>query len=121
MIIKKSKKKNNNNSNSELTKENENSTLQSQKEPVIDDDINLFEPLTEIKERQERRRGDRRRGYRRIEDRNLVSRAQEEAKIIKNQATDDGYKQGLEKANQEIPYFNVKNKDLNLNVLLSIE
>lgn len=53
-------------------------------------------------QRQERRRGDRRRGYRRIDDRNLISRAQEEAGTIRENAAKEGYKAGLEKAQSEI-------------------
>ena len=56
----------------------------------------------EFKERIERRRGDRRRGYRRIDERSLVSRAQQEAHTIKELAAREGYKNGLAKAEQEI-------------------
>lgn len=56
----------------------------------------------EFKERVERRRGDRRRGYRRIDERSLVSRAQQEAHSIKELAAKEGYKNGLEKAQKEI-------------------
>ncbi len=56
----------------------------------------------EFKERIERRRGDRRRGYRRIDERSLVSRAQQEAHSIKELAAREGYKNGLEKAQKEI-------------------
>jgi flagellar assembly protein FliH len=53
-------------------------------------------------QRQERRRGDRRRGYRRIDDRVLISRAQEEAGTIKDNAAKEGYKAGLERAQGDI-------------------
>jgi flagellar biosynthesis/type III secretory pathway protein FliH len=56
----------------------------------------------EFKERLERRRGDRRRGYRRIDERTLVSRAQEEARSIRELAAKEGYKNGLEKAKVDI-------------------
>lgn len=56
----------------------------------------------EFKERVERRRGDRRRGYRRIDERSLVSRAQQEAHTIKELAAREGYKNGLDKAQKEI-------------------
>lgn len=56
----------------------------------------------EFKERVERRRGDRRRGYRRIDERSLVSRAQQEAHSIKELAAKEGYKNGLAKAQSEI-------------------
>ena len=53
-------------------------------------------------QRQERRRGTRRRGYRRIDDRNLVSRAQEEAENIKKSAFEEGYRKGLEDSQNDI-------------------
>lgn len=56
----------------------------------------------EFKERVERRRGDRRRGYRRIDERSLVSRAQQEAHNIKELASREGYQQGLKKAQEEV-------------------
>ena len=56
-------------------------------------------------QRQERRRGSRRRGYRRIDDRNLVSRAQEESENIKKSAFEEGYRQGLEKASADLEVF----------------
>ena len=56
----------------------------------------------EFKERVERRRGDRRRGYRRIDERSLVSRAQQEAHTIKELAAREGYQNGLKKAQGEI-------------------
>lgn len=67
-----------------------------------DTDDGVFDLLSDVTERQERRRGDRRRGYRRIEDRSLVSRAHEEAKTIKEQAAKDGFQNGLAKAEAEI-------------------
>ena len=71
-------------------------------EPQID----LFDIQNiDFNQRQERRRGTRRRGYRRIDDRNLVSRAQEEAENIKKSAFDEGYRKGLEQANADIEQF----------------
>lgn len=65
--------------------------------------IDLFDlDNIDFSQRQERRRGDRRRGYRRIDDRNLISRAQEEAGTIKDNAAKDGYKAGLERAQNDI-------------------
>jgi len=52
--------------------------------------------------RQERRQGSRRRGYRRVDDRNIVSRAQDEAKTIREQAVKEGHKIGLENAIADI-------------------
>lgn len=56
----------------------------------------------EFKERVERRRGDRRRGYRRIDERSLVSRAQQEAHTIKELAAREGYKNGFSQAQDEL-------------------
>ena len=64
-------------------------------EPLKFEDI-VFDP------RQERRQGSRRRGYRRIDDRNIVSRAQEEANSIREQAVKDGHKMGIENAQEEV-------------------
>ena len=70
---------------------------QIQEKPVIDKvEEQVLEPQEEFdfssinfEEREERRKGNRRRGYRRIDDRNLVSRAQEEAYSIKENAIKD--------------------------------
>lgn len=56
----------------------------------------------DFKQRQERRKGDRRRGFRRIDDRNLISRAREEAQIIKENAAKEGYEEGLTQAKADI-------------------
>ena len=56
----------------------------------------------DFKQRQERRRGDRRRGFRRIDDRNLISRAREEAQSIRESASKEGYQEGLEQAKADI-------------------
>ena len=74
--------------------------------------------LIEFKERVERRRGDRRRGYRRIDERSLVTRAQQEAHTIKELAAREGYKNGFSKAQNEldklksdlINFLNMKDK-----------
>lgn len=72
------------------------------KEPEFD----LFDiENIDFTQRQERRRGSRRRGYRRIDDRNLVSRAQEESENIKKSAFEEGYRIGLEKAAVDIDLF----------------
>lgn len=75
---------------------------QKPKEPEID----LFDiENIDFNQREERRRGTRRRGYRRIDDRNLVSRAQEEAENIKKSAFEEGYRKGLEKASADLEQF----------------
>ena len=61
-----------------------------------------FEP------RAERREGTRRRGYRRTQDRNIVSRAQQEAQSIKEAARQEGYKEGINNAAVDIN--NLKSK-----------
>ena len=97
MIIKKNKKTN------ETTNLEESSSKQTEnKENEVDSD--LFFDINEIdfNSRIERRQGDRRRGYRRIDDRSLVSRAQQEAINIKENAKEEGYKEGLAKAEQDI-------------------
>lgn len=69
----------------------------------IEEKIDLFDlDNIDFSQRQERRRGDRRRGYRRIDDRGLISRAQEEAGTIKETAAQEGYRKGLEEAKEDI-------------------
>lgn len=81
-------------------------SIQEQKQKTEQDTLKEFEKIDisniEFKERVERRRGDRRKGYRRIDERALVSRAQEEARSIRELAAKEGYKNGLENAQQEI-------------------
>ena len=70
---------------------------------VEEDTIDLFNlDNIDFKQRQERRRGDRRRGFRRIDDRNLISRAREEAQSIKEAAAKEGYQEGLAQAKDDI-------------------
>ena len=77
-----------------------------EKEPEIkveEDKIELFNlDNIDFKQRQERRRGDRRRGFRRIDDRNLISRAREEAQNIKEAAAKEGYQDGLSQARADL-------------------
>ena len=94
MIIKKNKNSSN--------KTNIQKSAPVQKIDETEEDLGIFDAFSDVTERQERRRGDRRRGYRRIEDRNLVSRAHEEAKLIKEQAAKDGFNNGLSKAQENI-------------------
>lgn len=79
-------------------------------EPKKDEAQDVFEgfnlDMIDFSQRQERRRGDRRRGYRRIDDRNLISRAQEEAIYIKEQSYKEGYDKGLEEAKADIYKLN---------------
>lgn len=67
------------------------------------DDIDLFSlDNIDFSQRQERRRGDRRRGFRRVDDRNLISRAREEADTIREAASKEGYQAGIEQAKADI-------------------
>lgn len=67
------------------------------------DDVDLFNlDNIDFKQRQERRKGDRRRGFRRVDDRNLVSRAREEAASIREAASKEGYQSGLEQAREDV-------------------
>ncbi len=78
-------------------------SAQASPQNITDEDINLFDlDNIDFSQRQERRRGDRRRGFRRVDDRNLVSRAREEAVAIRESALQEGYEAGLEQANADI-------------------
>ena len=82
--------------------EQEQGELQEQVEPK-EEEIDLFDlDNIDFKQRQERRRGDRRRGFRRIDDRNLISRAREEADAIRESAAKEGYQEGLEAAKEDL-------------------
>lgn len=125
MIIKKKKKKINNSIN-DVNVNDESKNINEQEESIdieaVDavkeskkkqkhnedeesdfDTINLDE--IDFEQREERRRGDRRRGYRRIDERNLVSRAHEEANLIKKQAQEDGYNDGIQNAKDDLIQF----------------
>ncbi len=67
------------------------------------DNIDLFNlDNIDFSQRQERRKGDRRRGFRRVDDRNLVSRAREEADSIREAAMKEGYEAGLEQSKADL-------------------
>ena len=67
------------------------------------EEIDLFDlDNIDFKQRNERRKGDRRRGFRRIDDRNLISRAREEAEAIRENAAKDGYQAGLDMAKEDV-------------------
>lgn len=76
-------------------------------QPVIRQEIPpIDEAIQLVQERQERRRGDRRRGYRRIDDRNLISRAHEEANSIREMASREGFEYGLNQAREDLDKLN---------------
>lgn len=52
--------------------------------------------------RTEDRRNDRRRGYRRIEDKDLISKAHEEAIAIRENAQNQGFEEGLNQARETL-------------------
>ncbi len=66
------------------------------------DDFDLSIDEIKFEQREERREGTRRRGYRRTQDRNLVSRAQEEAVSIKEVARKEGYESGISEAKKDL-------------------
>ncbi|MBQ8476502.1 hypothetical protein IJ531_05510, partial [bacterium] len=74
----------------------------SKKPYELDDFEKIDISSIEFKERVERRRGDRRRGYRRIDERSLVTRAQQEAHTIKELAAREGYQSGFRQAQDEV-------------------
>lgn len=81
-----------------------------QVEESVNEEENLEQKVFDIDnidftQREEHRTGNRRRGYRRIDDRNLISRAQEEAIQIKEAAYQEGYNLGLEKAQSDLVAF----------------
>lgn len=69
-------------------------------------EIDLFDlDNIDFTQRQERRRGNRRRGFRRVDDRNLISRAREEAEGIREAAAKEGYQEGIAKAASDMEFF----------------
>lgn len=103
MIIKKKNKKTDQGENQQpqlpVEEINKADSLENDEEKEID----LFNlDNIDFKQRQERRRGDRRRGFRRIDDRNLISRAREEANAIKEASAKEGYEEGLRTAKEDI-------------------
>ena len=83
-----------------------------EKRPVVEENVSTTGSVDifnleniDFKQRQERRKGDRRRGFRRIDDRNLISRAREEAQSIKEAAAKEGYDMGLRQAKEDIDEF----------------
>lgn len=75
-------------------------------ENVVEEELNVFDvDKIDFTQRKERRTGNRRRGYRRIDDRNLVSRAQEEATYIKQSAYQEGFNEGVQQAQADLENF----------------
>lgn len=102
MIIKKSKKQNKGNVDKEVQPQQQEQVV-AETSPAEENEIDLFDlDNINFKQRQERRKGDRRRGFRRVDDRNLISRAKEEAQAIREAASKEGYDEGLELAKADI-------------------
>lgn len=72
------------------------------------EDLDLTLENIKFEQREERREGTRRRGYRRTQDRNIVSRAQQDAETIKEVAKKDGYQEGINLAQKDLD--NLKEK-----------
>lgn len=99
MIIKKNSKKH-------AESEDKNTLAEEKSTGANSPAINLFDlDNIDFQARDERRKGERRRGFRRTEDRNLISRAKEEAKVIKINAQKEGYENGINDAANEIETF----------------
>ena len=78
-----------------------------------EDELELEQDIKEVtleqiafEQREERREGSRRRGYRRTNDRMILTRAQEEAVKIKNDAWSEGYQKGIEEAQNQLSTLN---------------
>ena len=105
MLIKKNKNKTNEfDEGIEQEQDAEQQEIPEEEEEVeSEEDIDLFDiDNIDFKQRQERRKGDRRRGFRRIDDRNLISRAKEEAESIRETSAKEGYQAGLDSAKEDI-------------------
>lgn len=87
--------------------EQDEKNLKEQKDNNIED-LDLSLENIKFEQREERREGTRRRGYRRTEDRNIVSRAQQDALAIKEEAKKEGYEEGLASAKNDIDDLKVK-------------
>lgn len=113
MIIKKkysnktsSKKKSKDLADSKAESVKEEERQQEETPEKEEEELNIFDvDKIDFTQRQERRTGNRRRGYRRIDDRNLVSRAQDEAAQIKQTAYQEGYNAGVQQAQADLENF----------------
>lgn len=65
-------------------------------------DLDLSLQNITFEQREERREGTRRRGYRRSQDRNIVTRAQQDAISIRDIAKKEGYNEGLKKSQTDL-------------------
>ena len=103
MIIKKKIIQRQGDSVEDVSKTDVSETAEPVEEVQKEEEIDIFNlDNIDFKQRNERRRGDRRRGFRRIDDRNLISRAREEAQSIKEASQKEGYQEGLNQAKADI-------------------
>lgn len=65
-------------------------------------DLDLSLDNITFEQREERREGSRRRGYRRSQDRNILTRAQQEAVSIREAAKKEGYEDGIKNAGKDL-------------------
>ena len=65
-------------------------------------DLDLSLQNIKFEQREERREGTRRRGYRRSQDRNIVTRAQQDAISIRDVAKKEGYNDGIKNAQEDL-------------------
>lgn len=91
----------------EIEKEEENPVdieIQKQEEKHARDiqDLDLSLQNIKFEQREERREGTRRRGYRRTQDRNIVTRAQQDAISIRDMAKKEGYNDGIKNAQKDL-------------------
>ena len=92
--------------NSQLINNEIESSESEKKQSEVIPAVNLFDlDNIDFTARDERRRGERRRGFRRTEDRNLISRAREEANMIRATAQKEGFESGVNEANEKIESF----------------
>ena len=75
-------------------------SAQNQEEELDIQEVTLEQIAFE--QREERREGSRRRGYRRTSDRMILTRAQEEAVNIRNEAYKEGYQKGIQTAQAQL-------------------
>ena len=102
----------------DITEENVPAPKKEAKKKKSMDDLDLTLDNIKFEPREERREGTRRRGYRRTQDRNIVSRAQKDAEVIRESAKKDGYNAGIEAAEKDLQelrgklaeFLNIKNE-----------
>src|SRR5689334_6054192 len=75
------------------------------REPLVPPDpysLPLSSEVFEHGQLADRRRKDRRQGYRRVEDQELISRANEEANAIREHAAQEGFSEGIHQGSEVI-------------------